>query len=80
MRLERIGKMANKLKNIFSKKDINIKGKLNFVDEKAYKDFRERLDKVYQFGETADITKDILSVDLKMSDGNTNYLRKRGID
>lgn len=78
MRLERIGKMANKLKNIFSKKDINIKGKLNFVDEKAYKDFRERLDKVYQFGETADITKDILSVDLKMSDGNTNYLRKKG--
>ena len=64
--------MGNKLKDVFSDKEISIGAKINFKDHEAYTKFAEALEKVQEDGELVWV-KGIESVETSVKNGDSVY-------
>lgn len=72
MKLGRIDKMANKLKNIFSNEEAFLNGKINFIDPQSRKDFFDALKKAYTDDKIVKV-KGIASVETSVQSGDSLY-------
>lgn len=72
MKLERIGRMGNKLKDIFSDAPIDMGGNIRFESEDAYKKFLEALDIVWEEGKTVEV-EGVSSILTKIKSGKYEY-------
>lgn len=72
MRLGRIGKMANKLKDIFSNKTVDMGGKIRFETPEAYKKFLEALEIVWEEGKAVEV-EGVSSISTQMKTGKYVY-------
>lgn len=72
MKLERIYKMSNKLKDIFSNKMFEMGGVLKFENDEAYNKFIESINLVYDKGCTVKL-EGVSSISTNIKDGTISY-------
>lgn len=72
MKLERTGRMKNKLKDIFSNEEVSLGGKIEFKDGKSYEQFIEAIQGVWNEGKTTAV-EGIASINTNVKCGNIKY-------